>query len=75
MSSPGLDRVLRTPGHFKSFVGLRVKVLLKETQDGRRRFMGDLLEADRQEIVLQVDGDAVRLPLERIEKARLVPKT
>ena len=37
VSSPGLDRVLRTPAHFQRFVGERVRVELLQSRDGRRR--------------------------------------
>ncbi len=40
VSSPGTDRVLRTPAHFERFAGERVKVLLKIPRDGRRRYTG-----------------------------------
>jgi len=42
VSSPGLDRVLRTPAHFQRFAGERVWVELKIARDGRRRYTGRL---------------------------------
>jgi len=42
VSSPGLDRVLRTAAHFRRFVGARVVVELLQARDGRRRFTGTL---------------------------------
>ncbi len=46
VSSPGFDRVLRTPSHFGRFVGSRVFVELKEPRAGRRRYTGTLLTVD-----------------------------
>ena len=38
VSSPGLDRRLRTPDHFAAAVGAEIRVELKRAIDGRRRF-------------------------------------
>lgn len=73
ISSPGLDRILRTPGHFRRFVGEEIKVELVQALEGRRRFRGRLEALDGEEIVVNVDGVAWRLPLKMIEQARLVP--
>ena len=71
VSSPGFDRILRTRAHFERFVGARVAVELRLPMDGRRRFVGDLRAVDGAEIDVVVDGQEYRLPLERIQKARL----
>src|SRR5882762_4277283 len=42
VSSPGFDRLLRTPAHFERFVGSRVFVELKVPRAGRRRYTGTL---------------------------------
>jgi ribosome maturation factor RimP len=73
VSSPGLDRVLRKRAHFERFVGERVFVELKLPLDGRRRFAGVLKTVGADEIAVEVDGREYRLPLERIQKARLKP--
>jgi ribosome maturation factor RimP len=73
VSSPGLDRVLRTPQHFARFVGNRVKVQLALPIDGRRRFTGALVEAGDEGVTLEVDGSRVLLAYQQIQKARLVP--
>jgi ribosome maturation factor RimP len=74
VSSPGLDRVLRTPAHFVRFVGSRVKVELVAPRDGRRRFTGVLAAADAAGVQLKVDGQAVALTHSDIGRARLVPE-
>ncbi len=73
VSSPGADRVLRTPAHFERFVGERVFVELKLPLDGRRRFVGVLRGAGNDAIEVDVDGREVVLPFDRIQKARLRP--
>lgn len=74
VSSPGLDRRLRTTQHFADVVGEEVKVELQRAIEGRRRFRGVLTGATEAEIELEVDGVAWRLPIGDISQARLVPK-
>jgi ribosome maturation factor RimP len=74
VSSPGFDRILRTREHFERFVGERIFVELKLPIEGRRRFAGVLKSVVDDTIVVEVDGNAHSLPLERIQKARLRPE-
>jgi ribosome maturation factor RimP len=74
VSSPGFDRILRTRAHFERFVGERIFAELKVPMDGRRRFVGQLKSVAADAIVVEVDGKAHNLPLERIQKARLRPE-
>ena len=71
VSSPGFDRVLRTPAHFGRFVGARVLAELKEPRAGRRRYTGTLLSVDEAGIALAVDRERVALAFGEIGKARL----
>jgi ribosome maturation factor RimP len=74
VSSPGFDRILRTRAHFERFVGERIFAELKLPIAGRRRFVGELKAIAGDAIVVEVDGTAHSLPLERIQKARLRPE-
>jgi ribosome maturation factor RimP len=74
VSSPGFDRVLRKRAHFERFVGERIFAELKLPIEGRRRFVGKLKSIEGDSIVVEVDGRAHDLPLERIQKARLRPE-
>ena len=77
VSSPGFDRVLRTPAHFQRFVGERVRVELLAPRDGRRRYTGRLHaltgQGIDQGIELIVDGAMVSVPFTQIGRARLAP--
>jgi ribosome maturation factor RimP len=73
VSSPGLDRRLRTPAHFAAYIGAEVKLELKRAIDGRRRYRGRLQSADEQTIEIHGEGMSWRMPLADIEIARLVP--
>lgn len=73
VSSPGLDRALRTPAHFARFVGERVWVELLAPRDGRRRYTGELTRSDAEGIEVRVDGVPVALRYPEIGRARLAP--
>jgi ribosome maturation factor RimP len=74
VSSPGSDRVLRLKPHFERFAGSRVHVELKVPRDGRKRYTGMLKSVSDTDIELEVDRQAVRVPFDEIEKARLAPE-
>ena len=73
VSSPGLDRVLRTQAHFERFAGERVKLEMSAAVNGRKRFAGRLTDVAGGAITLEVDGAAVQLPIAGIHKARVAP--
>ncbi len=71
VSSPGLNRPLRSLDHFRRFVGKKARVRLKAGIEGRRNFSGPILAVKDQEVVLSVDGNEVSLPVSDVEKANL----
>jgi len=73
VSSPGLDRPLRTLEHFRRFLGSRARVRLKQGLDGRRNFTGTLVAVDggAGTVTLEVDGRELALPLADLDKANL----
>jgi len=73
VSSPGFDRRLRKLAHFERFRGENAKVELRDALDGRRRFTGKLVGVEGSEVLLDVDGELVRLPFGDIAVARLAP--
>ena len=73
VSSPGTDRVLRTPEHFARFVDNRVKVELLAPRDGRKRYTGVLRRANGESIEMEVDNFSVSIRLAEISRARLAP--
>jgi ribosome maturation factor RimP len=73
VSSPGLDRVLRTQAHFERFAGQRVRLEMMQPVDGRKRFAGRLQRVGAGEITLELENGAVTLPIDDIHKARLAP--
>jgi ribosome maturation factor RimP len=77
VSSPGLDRPLRTPDHFRRFRGSVMKATLVEGVEGRRNFKGTIVDVDDAPagaaVRVDVDGRTYALPLDDIDSARLVP--
>jgi ribosome maturation factor RimP len=74
VSSPGLDRPLRTRAHYERFLGSRVHVETALPRNGRRRWTGRLTALAGDTVVLEVDGERVELGLNEIKTARLVPE-
>lgn len=75
VSSPGLDRVLRTAEHFARFNGERVKVETTTPVNGRKRFAGRLTDVSDGQIALEIEGGLIRLPIDGIHKARVAPES
>lgn len=73
VSSPGLERPLRSAAQFARFVGETVFVEMAVPLEGRRRFKGALLAADAATIEVDVDGRRWSLPMAGIRKAHLAP--
>jgi ribosome maturation factor RimP len=73
VSSPGLDRKLTKIEHFQRFESETIKVQMRFPIEGRRRFRGTLVSSDKENIVVEVDGESHSLPLATIDTARLVP--
>ena len=78
VSSPGLDRPLRTAAHFQRYSGETAKVTLAEPLEGRKNFKGVVKGVeppgpDATLVVIDVDGAEFRLPIQSIASARLVP--
>lgn len=73
VSSPGMDRPLAKPAHFQQVLGQGVKVKMTTLINGRRRFTGELIEANNEFAVVEVDGEQTELPYDEMDRARLVP--
>jgi len=73
VSSPGVDRPLRTAEHFRRQLGNTVKVTMDRGLDGRRNFSGTVVHVDGDTVTLAADGQRHQLPIDDIAAARLVP--
>ena len=73
VSSPGLERPLVKPSHFKQFVGDKAKIVMTTHVLGRRRFTGKMVAAGEQSVVLDVDGERYELSYSDMKSAQLHP--
>jgi len=76
VSSPGLDRPLRTPEHFQKYAGEKVRVKtfgpLPECEN-RKTFVGILKGYENGRVVVEVDGKVFNVPHGQVSKANVEP--
>lgn len=72
VSSPGIERPLTKPEHFRRFLGRRARVKTLDAIDGQRNFTGTLADADEEAVVVAVEERAVRIPIDRIKRSNLI---
>ncbi len=73
VSSPGIERPLTKPEHFRRYLGREAKVRVSEPVEGRRNFTGIIERADERDFVLKLsEGEAeVELPFGSVSRAHL----
>lgn len=74
ISSPGLDRPLKKAADFERFVGQEVQIRIRLPVVNQRNFVGVLGGLRDGAVLLKTEKGEVALPLDQVEKARLVPK-
>lgn len=74
VSSPGLDRPLKTLRDFERFVGQEAELKLRLPLNGRKKFVGTLKGVQEQSVLLEMEGALLTLKVADLDKARLVPK-
>jgi ribosome maturation factor RimP len=72
VSSPGIERPLSKPEHFRRFVGRRARVRTRDPHEGRRNFTGELLDASDDGVSLAADTGVVSIPYADIHRSHLV---
>lgn len=72
VSSPGIDRPLTRPNDYVRFAGFEAKLDMRVAVDGRKRWKGTLRGLEDGLIVLEHEQGTSRLPLDGVQKARLV---
>jgi len=72
VSSPGVERPLTKPEHFRRFLGRKVRVRTREAIEGQRNFKGTLADADDETVTVAGDGALVRIPFDGVERSNLI---
>ena len=72
VSSPGPQRPLTKPDHFRRFLGRRARVRTREPVDGQKSFTGELVGASEHEVTVAADGGVVSIRYSEINRSNLV---
>jgi ribosome maturation factor RimP len=72
VSSPGIERPVRTPKHFASVVGRKVSLRTAEPVGGRSKFRGEVKEAGAEALTVSIDGADIDIPYESIVRGNLL---
>jgi len=71
VSSPGIDRPIRTDDDIRRNAGRRVRIETTEPIEGRRMFAGVLVGGEADWLELRIDDEEVlKIPRDRIQMAR-----
>jgi len=71
VSSPGLDRPLKSMADFQRFTGRKAKIKTIEPIAGEHVFIGKIQKTEGESIVLEVGRREVVIPFSQVAKARL----
>jgi ribosome maturation factor RimP len=74
VSSPGPERPLTKPDHFRRFLGRRARVRLREPKDGHKSFTGELVGASDDEVTVAAGDGVVSIPYSDINRSNLLPE-
>jgi ribosome maturation factor RimP len=76
VSSPGPERPLTKPHHFRRFLGSRARVRTRQPRDGHKSFTGELVGATEDEVTVAVDPEAalVSIPYTDISRSNLLER-
>ena len=74
VSSPGIDRPLRTPEHFSRYIGEDARIRTIAPLDDSSNFKGTLCAADDDSVTISIDGAERRIPFSDIKRANLIGK-
>jgi ribosome maturation factor RimP len=72
VSSPGTERPLTKPEHFRRYLGRRAKVRTRGAHDGRKSFTGELINATDDAVTVAADSGVVSIAYSDIHRSNLV---
>lgn len=71
VSSPGIDRPLRTREHFARFAGEQCVIKTVSAIDGRSSFAGELAGMENDNVIVEVEGARCEIPFDNVKKANV----
>ena len=72
VSSPGPERPLTKPDHFRRFIGRRARVRLREPRDGHKTYTGELVGASDDEVTVAAEDGLVAIRYSEINRSNLL---
>src|SRR5215212_12079701 len=72
VSSPGPERPLTKPEHFRRYIGRRARVRTRDDHGGRKSFTGELVGASDEEVTVAADTGVVSIPYSDINRSNLL---
>jgi ribosome maturation factor RimP len=72
VSSPGTERPLSKPDHYRRFLGRRARVRTRGAVEGHKTFTGELVGADDDAITIAADSGVIAIPYAEIHRSNLV---
>src|SRR4051794_12029645 len=72
VSSPGIERPLTKPDHFRRYLGRHARVRTRDARDGHRSFTGELVGASEAEVTIAAPTGVVAIPYGDITRSNLV---
>ena len=72
VSSPGPERPLTKPHHFRRFVGRRARVRTRDALAGHKSFTGELVDASDEAVTVAADSGVVSIPYAEINRSNLL---
>jgi ribosome maturation factor RimP len=72
VSSPGPERPLTKPEHYRRYIGRRARVRTHEERGGRKSFTGELVGANDEEVTVAADTGVVSIPYSDINRSNLL---
>jgi ribosome maturation factor RimP len=72
VSSPGIERPLTKPDHFRRFLGRRARLRTRDAADGHKSFTGELVGATDTEVTVAAPDGVVSIPYADLHRSNLV---
>jgi ribosome maturation factor RimP len=72
VSSPGPQRPLTKPDHFRKYLGRRARVRTREPREGHKSFTGELVGASDHEVTVAASDGVVTIPYADINRSNLI---
>jgi ribosome maturation factor RimP len=71
VSSPGIERILYNEKHFDRYVGNTVLVQLEKLFEGKKKYIGNLIGYNQDEVILEIENTEIKIPRDKIKSISL----